>query len=107
MQNTRTCDKCKQSIPMTEIKMYPKEGDRVWLVCKKCVEELKKKTVHKPLKMTAEDETTLKPVEKKHIPGKIKENYVCKRCKFNFSIDTDKQKARCPYCGKDDISLIR
>lgn len=41
-RRTRTCDKCKTQIPVDQVKLWPKDKDKTWIVCSSCLEALKK-----------------------------------------------------------------
>ncbi len=41
-RRTRTCDKCKTQIPVNQVKLWPRDKDKTWMVCGSCLDALKK-----------------------------------------------------------------
>lgn len=88
---TRACQKCKISVPLSQLRLYPKDNTSTWLVCEKCSQELSKPKL-------ASQTKPLPPAEYVW--------YACTRCKYNFKADAAKIGSffnlKCPYCGKTD-----
>lgn len=93
IRRVRTCEKCKKTVPLSEVRLMPKNKDMSMLVCGECCEELR--TVHS-------QNPPKKPI--KNTPANV-EKRQCTRCNYSFRISTtrlDLQKPVCPYCGRDD-----
>ena len=43
IRKTRTCEKCKASVPLDKVKLYPRTKDQNWLLCEACCEQTKAK----------------------------------------------------------------
>ncbi len=91
---TRTCSRCKASVPLASMRLYPKDKETSILLCEKCGQELKKKSIPKVSQK-------ISPLPK---PDLVK--YFCNRCKYSFQADKGKAgllyNLHCPYCGKPD-----
>ena len=93
IRKTRTCERCKATVPLNKVLLFSKDDDKNMIVCDKCGEELKRKV----------------PILQSKI-GKLPEpkylTYFCARCKYNFRVDDSKigvtHNLHCPYCGKAD-----
>lgn len=88
---TRTCERCRESIPLPQVRLFSKGNDKTMVVCNKCSEEL----------------SHPKPVSKaKPLPTSSPAWYICSRCRYNFKADAAKVgkycNLQCPYCGKSD-----
>lgn len=78
------CDRCREFVPISEIRYQLKENSRIAL-CPNCRE--KADTVNPKPRIKSED----------------KKPYFCERCKYKFRFDPKKGRAlKCPYCGKED-----
>lgn len=93
IRRSRTCERCKNSIPLSQVRLYPKGQESNVLVCEDCCNKLK---------------LNVKEQDKKPIRNSLKDMVYmnCIRCKYNFKIDKMKagviHKIVCPYCGKND-----
>ncbi|MBU0470698.1 MAG: hypothetical protein KKA62_04170 [Nanoarchaeota archaeon] len=94
IRKIRTCERCKNSVPLEKVRLYPKGLDNNLLICEDCCNKLKS--------------SGTKPEQKKPVQN-IPPNVVylhCLRCKYSFKVDKNKadvlHKVLCPYCGKTD-----
>ncbi|MDP3990185.1 MAG: hypothetical protein Q8Q01_03185 [archaeon] len=93
IRRVRTCEKCKTSVPLSRVRLMPKNKDASMLVCDECCSAMQTARSQNPPK---------KPI--RNIPANV-EKRQCTRCNYSFRISTtrlDLQKPVCPYCGKDD-----
>ncbi len=95
IRKTRTCERCKNVVPLEQVRLYPKDESRNLLVCDNCCGELKKATAGE---IAA---SKLKVPEPASYTG-----YFCTRCNYQFRADRSKAgltyNLHCPYCGKAD-----
>jgi DNA-directed RNA polymerase subunit RPC12/RpoP len=124
IRRTRTCEKCKKTISLDDVRYYPKGHDVYMLVCEKCKEDLKNISKGDINKLKANPEYAFgkpkipkilasvpRPEQQKAEtttkvsgdPSKVM--YNCSRCKYDFKVDEyglRSPKVQCPYCGKSD-----
>lgn len=97
IRKTRTCQKCKATVPLEKVRLFPKDKDSNLLLCEACCEEMKKNIVQK--KPTLGTKAKVLP-KGNYVP------YFCDRCKYKFRVDEARvgliYNLCCPYCGKDD-----
>ncbi|MBU1112223.1 MAG: hypothetical protein ABIG93_02155 [archaeon] len=95
IHRARTCERCKQVIPLNKVRLYPKDKEGNLLVCESCCDELKKA-----------GKGTLVSSKIKPLPPPDYVSYFCSRCNYNFKIDLSKTgittNLNCPYCGRLD-----
>jgi len=114
VRRSRTCEKCKNTVPLDRVRLYPRDNERNWLLCDNCCEALRSKGDEKvsnkvkPItnELTAKNLKAAKePLSSKGAP-EGKEQMFCARCKYSFYIDPAKAMVariyNCPYCGKSD-----
>lgn len=93
IRKLRTCERCRASVPLDEVRLFPKEKDKNILVCGKCSQELSKPKAQLKSKAPAP-------------PQADYTSYFCDRCKYSFRVDSSKAGLtyvlHCPYCGKSD-----
>ena len=125
IRRTRTCERCKTTMSLDQVRYYPKSHDVYMIVCDKCRDELKKisrgdlgnlRTKSDPMLMKPKipkilesiPSPTPKPAEKTPVSSTddfSKVTYNCSRCDYDFKVDEYSlrtPKAQCPYCGKSD-----
>ena len=79
------CDRCRASVPISNMNYVPKGKDEVIALCVECREQ----------KDDAEKASKTIVLNKKP--------YYCYRCKYKFMFDRNKENIlSCPYCGKKD-----
>jgi len=85
-EKTITCEKCRSTVPVSEVKYVPKGKDKQVILCKCCIANLGKEE------------------EKKVVEEKAKMvDYLCIRCNYSFKFDPKAKRALlCPYCGLGD-----
>ena len=97
IRKTRTCQKCKASVPLDKVRLFPKEDNTTLLLCEVCCADLKSKVMTKNPNLG----TKVKPLGKADYVI-----YFCDRCKYRFRVDENKAgytcNLCCPYCGKND-----
>lgn len=52
VRRSRTCEKCKAAVPISEVRLFPRDGDRNWILCEACCDYLKNRSsadVRKPV----------------------------------------------------------
>jgi DNA-directed RNA polymerase subunit RPC12/RpoP len=95
---TKTCERCKNIVPLSKIKLRAKGTDSAWLICDECALELKHNS-------KANIESKFPKSQKKKADDE-KEDYLCTRCRYHFRIDPYKVgnyvNLKCPYCGRSD-----
>lgn len=95
IRKTRTCERCKNVVPLDQVRLYPKDEMRNLLLCTTCCTEVKEQTSGN---LTTSKVKELAPSE--YI------NYLCTRCNYRFKADRSKAgvtyNLHCPYCGKND-----
>ena len=86
-KRTAVCERCKNTIPISNIKYVRKGDDTYSPICKVCI-----------------DNSQSKPAENRPKSRSLtKARYRCLRCKYAFGHDGDgKSELKCPYCGKRD-----
>ncbi|MBS3170005.1 hypothetical protein J4210_05980 [Candidatus Woesearchaeota archaeon] len=95
IRKTRTCERCKNVVPLDQVRLYPKDETRNLLLCEPCCSEVKEQNAGNL--MTSK----IKPLA----PSELI-NYLCTRCSYRFKADRAKAgvtyNLNCPYCGKND-----
>lgn len=43
IRKTRTCEKCKSTVTLDKVRLYPKNPEQNWVVCEPCCEQLRSK----------------------------------------------------------------
>jgi len=91
----RTCENCRTSVPLDQVRIYPLTKDKTILMCEKCVAQLKQKSAGQGLKG--------------HAPMVERSDFIqyhCRRCNYSFRADKFKAgvmyRLHCPYCGRTD-----
>jgi|SRR3989338_3216505 len=93
IRRVRTCEKCKTTVPLSRVRLMPKNKDTSILVCDDC---------SNAMQVANSQSQPKKPI--RNIPANV-EKRQCTRCNYSFRISTtrlDLQKPVCPYCGRDD-----
>ena len=52
VRRSRTCEKCKTSVPVSEVRLYPRDRERNWVLCAACCDYLKNRSLadpHRPI----------------------------------------------------------
>lgn len=80
------CSKCKNPVPIRDIKYVQDKKESPRILCSSCREE-KKENVSRVLKKQSENP---------------KKSYHCLRCTYDFKVNPSKADINCPYCGKSD-----
>jgi transcription initiation factor IIE alpha subunit len=81
------CEKCRKSVPISDIKYLPVGKDSMTAVCTDCRD--KNKVMEK-----------LNAPPKKEVERPA---YFCTRCRYKFKYNPQGDTAlKCPYCGKTD-----
>lgn len=80
------CDRCRASVPISEMQYLPKGKDSMTALCPQC----RKASGMLDAKKAAQAKTNKQP-------------FFCARCKYHFEFDvTGVTNFICPYCGKGD-----
>lgn len=88
------CERCKKSVPVSEIRYMPKGRDSSIALCGLCRLKAKKEFEKEEFKKKEKAEPE-KPADSN--------KYVCLRCNYKFYYTPNPRKIfRCPFCGKDD-----
>ncbi len=94
IRKTRTCERCKNVVPLDQVRLYPKDENKNLLLCDPCCTEVK-------LKSSGNLATSVKGLA----PSEFI-NYLCTRCNYRFKADKSRAgvtyNLNCPYCGKND-----
>ena len=78
------CNRCKRSVPISEMRYLIEEKGPITSVCLSCKDKVSSGVV------IPKKQSTKKP-------------YICSRCKYQFRANKDpKGVIRCPYCGRPD-----
>lgn len=95
IRKTKTCERCKNVVPLEQVRLYPKSEDQNLVLCESCCNEAKKQ---------ASGHVVGSRVPKL-APAEIV-MYKCTRCNYVFKADSSKAgvtyNLNCPYCGKND-----
>lgn len=87
---TRACEKCREMMPLEQLKLFPKDKEKNILICGKCREKL----------------STLSTAGIEPLPPPTYRWYACTRCRYTFKADAAKvgifYKLHCPYCGRSE-----
>lgn len=98
IRRTRTCERCKATVPLSKVMLFSKDENKNIVVCDKCGEELKRKMPVLGTKISK-------------LPHPKFVTYSCLRCKYSFRADDSKigvtYNLHCPYCGKPDKLQLR
>ena len=98
IRRTRTCERCKATVPIDKVMLFAKDESKNILVCENCGEELKKKVPELKTKIGK-------------LPTPKFVTYFCLRCKYSFRADDSKigvtYNLHCPYCGRTDKLEMR
>ena len=77
------CDRCKKSVPVSDIRFVPKGKDSKTALCTAC-------------RVRSE-------LSKKESPDIPKIHFMCARCNYRFNYNPlGRTNLKCPYCGKSD-----
>ncbi len=118
VRKTRTCEKCSVQIPIDKVRLFPRDGERNWLVCESCCERLKTNTSSRVMNRLPQKDAIKNvakpiaspPAQKKTDDPAYKTKF-CTRCKYYFKVDDNRAgvffNIVCPYCGKNDRLGIR
>lgn len=122
-RNTRTCERCKASVPVEKVKLYPRNNESNWLVCEVCCDALKNRvkssvtnTYQKSVLQSEHKDPIKNILPNKDVKKKTEANSeasnpnlkpsFCTRCNYAFKIDQSRAgvvyNISCPYCGKSD-----
>lgn len=86
-KRTAVCERCKSTVPISNVRYVKKDDDNFSTICKVCLDNAQSKP--------AENKPRSSPFSKK--------KYRCLRCKYGFGYDESSQRElKCPYCGKTD-----
>jgi hypothetical protein len=84
---TITCDYCRKSSPISDVKMVSLSPEKVVTLCSAC--RVKYKSSEKKTEPKKEDDG--------------KKPYFCTRCRYKFKFNPKGfASLKCPYCGKSD-----
>ncbi len=117
ISNTRTCEKCKASVPASKVKLFPRDAQRNWMLCEECCAKLKSdsrlmkegsapkapkapKVVVKLPQIPRSAQRPVVNIKKVDSPAPSKRPFFCTKCRYKFSLSTEKQFLRCPLCGE-------
>ncbi len=96
IRKTRTCERCRNSVPLDQVRIHPKPDGKTMMLCEKCSREVQRK-VPEPL-------TKVKTITA--LPAAEFVTLLCRRCNYAFRADQSKagvlHRLHCPYCGKSD-----
>ncbi len=125
IRRTRTCERCRNVVPLEKVRLVPKNNDSNMLVCDACVQELKNapqskitnaqsryvsdqpkgKVVNAAPTMT-QTKYTWTSQRVSALPTPDYASYTCAHCNYAFRLDRAKAGltygAKCPYCGRTD-----
>lgn len=92
IRKTRTCERCRATVPLEKVRFHPKDRGGMMVVCEGCSEELRKPKL---------------PASKvSKLPAPEYATYTCTQCRYTFRADKSKigitYNLHCPYCGKTD-----
>ena len=113
IRKIRTCEVCKTDVPATQVKLFPKDRERNWMLCSPCCDKMKNRAsakaadtprgVKKELIRNVYERTVTKQEKGEATDYKV---LFCTRCNYNFKVDKSRAgvffNLNCPYCGKDD-----
>lgn len=126
LRRTRTCERCKNVVPLEQVRLVPKNNEVNLLVCDNCMNEIKKAAVDgriasaqsriyapidsfKPRVTNVPRESPFKAISSQRIsplPPPDYANYTCTKCNYVFKVDRSKAGitygVKCPYCGRTD-----
>lgn len=92
IRRMQTCEKCRTSVPLEKIRLFPGANNKTMAVCVSCSTK-----IQKPPEKTKSAPT---------LPAPEFVTLVCKRCNYAFRADQSKagvtHRLHCPYCGKQD-----
>ncbi len=95
IRKTRTCERCKNVVPLDQVRLYPKDENTNLLLCESCCNEVKLKASGN---LATSKMRSLAPSE--YV------NFLCTRCNYRFKADRSRADVtynlHCPYCGKND-----
>jgi DNA-directed RNA polymerase subunit RPC12/RpoP len=130
IRRTRTCERCRNVVPLEKVRLVPKNNEVNMLVCDACVQELRNAPQSRITNAQSRyvSSTPTKVVnaappmtQKKYswssqrvgaLPTPDYATYSCAHCNYTFRLDRAKAGltygAKCPYCGRTDkIKLKR
>lgn len=88
MTQKATCELCRKPTNLSDVRYIPKGKDSKMLICSLCLE--KRTNIESRLPYSTANRSK-------------KQEFFCKRCKYNFRHDTKSLGyLKCPYCGRDD-----
>jgi len=124
IRRTRTCERCRNVVPLEKVRLVPKNNELNMLVCDACVEEMRtsplSKITNSQSRYVAEQPkvkvaNSSSPTQAKYswssqkiapLPTPDYGRYVCTHCNYVFRLDRVKAGltygAKCPYCGRSD-----
>jgi len=77
------CDRCRRSVPISDINYLPKGKDSTIALCLAC-------------RVKDRKEGKIK------VPEEKKKDFYCSKCKYKFKYNVSSQtNLKCPYCGKE------
>ncbi|MBI4983486.1 hypothetical protein HZC32_02480 [Candidatus Woesearchaeota archaeon] len=124
IRRTRTCERCKNVVPLDKVRLVPKNNEVNLLVCDTCMEELKKvpltsritnaqsRLYGEPPRVRITNVAANPPkytwTSQRVAPLPTPEyaQYICTHCDYVFRVDRAKAGitygVKCPYCGRPD-----
>ncbi|MFH0701477.1 MAG: hypothetical protein V2A62_03495 [Candidatus Woesearchaeota archaeon] len=130
IRRTRTCERCRNVVPLEKVRLVPKNNEVNMLVCEACVEELKSapqsKITNAQSRYVADQSKSkvmnMAPAAKQTkyawtsqrvsaLPTPDYARYICTHCNYTFRLDRAKAGltygAKCPYCSRTDKIRLR
>ena len=113
IRKLRTCEICKADVPANEVKLFPKDRDRNWMLCEPCCYKMKNRAVKvSNVPPASQKKAAVRNVYERQVNKQEKgsdDDYkvlFCTRCNYNFKVDQHRAgtyfNLNCPYCGRAD-----